>query len=52
MAMLYNTWASVLQDKEFWVAQVMTSLFTTDVSNSKKKERQRGEEGGDAVTGT
>ena len=30
----------------------MTALFTTNMLNSKRKERQRGEEGMDAVTGT
>ena len=51
MATLHNTWAPVLQAKEFWVAEVMT-LFGTNTLNIKRTERQNGEEGGDAVTGT
>jgi hypothetical protein len=30
----------------------MTNLFTINMLNGKRKERQSGEEGGDAVTGT
>jgi hypothetical protein len=37
--------------KNFWVAEV-TTLFATNTLNSKRKERQIGEEGGDAVTDT
>jgi len=50
--MLYNTWAPVLQAKGFWVVQVMTNLFTINMLNIKRKERQSGEESGEAVTGT
>jgi hypothetical protein len=31
---------------------MMTNLFTIKMLNSRRKERQSGEEGGDAVTGT
>ena len=43
--MLQNTWAPALQAKEFWVAQVMITLFIINMLISKRKGRKRGERG-------